>query len=753
MTDSRIDTANVLTTPIETLYLDLIRSGINTDLFKSPPAIQPDQVAYLLYTSGTTGEPKAVAVSHAALSQHCQTVKHYYQLTEQDRILHFAPFSVDASLEQLLPGLITGATIILRDEDLGSAQQFLQQLNILSVSVLDLPPAFWHELLSTSQPPALPKLRLIITGGEALKRDTYERWRHSPYANIRWLNAYGPTETTITSTLHQLGDAQDERDTKAFLPIGRPLPGETVYILDAYGNPVPPGVAGELHIGGHSLALGYWQQPELTAEKFISHRLCEHGLLYKTGDLAHWRQDGVIVYLGRTDQQVKLRGYRIECAEIEARLSQHTSIVESAVLLDTAHQLSAYCVVKPGFNINATELTAFLAETLPSYMLPTNFITVTEIARTGSGKINRQALSQLAAKRQESTVFIAPQTAMEQRIAELWQEILNLPQISIHDDFFDLGGHSLLAVRLLTALQQTFGVELSLSKLLQTPTISAMAKKLNTLKPVAWTPIVSLQSQGQYSPIFCLHAAGGHVLAYRKLAMQLGKHQPVFGLESPGLNNQALPTRFEQLASFHLNAIRGQQPQGPYHLLGWSLGGVLAYEIARQLQSLGETVAVLALIDAYTPKALQLIDTDINQLLSAQDDPELVLLHHFAKELNVNLSLEHWQNIILSDNRIDCFIDQIKSKDSPVQALSKSKLTQQVHVYQAHCQLLNAYQPKPYAGNALLFGNEQHLDNHWLELITGNVTIVNINADHYAMMSAGNTAIIASKLNAITHNR
>ena len=753
ITDSRIDTANGLTMPIETLYIDLLRTSINTDLFKSPPLVHPEHTAYLLYTSGSTGEPKAVAVSHAALSQHCQTVKHAYQLTEQDRILHFAPFSVDASLEQLLPGLITGATIILRDEDLGSAQQFLQQLNMLNISVLDIPPAFWHELLSTSQPPTLPKLRLIITGGEALKRDTYQRWRRSPYANIRWLNAYGPTETTITSTLYQLGDTLDERDAKPFLPIGRPLPGETVYILDAYGNPVPPGVAGELHIGGHSLALGYWQQPELTAEKFITHRSSEHGLLYKTGDLAHWRQDGVIVYLGRTDHQVKLRGYRIECAEIEARLSQHPSITESAVLLDTTNQLSAYCVVKPGFSLNSAELTTFLAETLPDYMLPANFIAVTEIARTRSGKVNRQTLSQRAAKPQESSVFIAPQTAMEQRIAAIWQDILNLPQISLYDDFFDLGGHSLLAVRLLTALQQAFGIELSLSKLLQTPTISAMAKKLDALKSVAWTPIVSLQNQGQQNPIFCLHAAGGHVLAYRKLAMQLGKQQPVYGLESPGVNNQALPTSFEQLASFHLTAIRQQQPQGPYHLLGWSLGGVLAYEIARQLQNLGETVAVLALIDAHTPKALQLLDADINQLLTAQADPELVLLHHFAKELNVNLSLERWQNIILSDDRIDCFIEQIKSKDSPLQVLSKSKLMQQFNIYQAHCQLLNAYQAKPYAGNVVLFGNERHLDSNWLELITGNVSIVNINADHYAMMSAGNTAIIASQLNAITHNQ
>ncbi len=488
---------NLPTHQARTICLDTL-GGLESYSPANPtsPATEAN-LAYVIYTSGSTGKPKGVVIEQQAITQHCWSIVDHYQLTASDRILQFASFSFDASLEQVFPGLLAGAAVVLRDADLWSVEQLTENILSLGLSVLDLPPAFWQQWVrAIAQAPltiANHRLRLVICGSDEMQAETLTLWNRSPLKTVRLLNAYGPTEATITATTCEVSAWLAEGGEGRLVPIGRPLPNRTAYVLDVHLQPVPIGVVGELYIGGASLARGYLNRPDLTAERFIPNPLnnADGGLLlsrdnrlYKTGDLARYLPDGNIEFLGRADFQVKVRGFRIELGDIEAALVNHPALREAVVVAREDQlgnkQLVAYVVPLAGQMPTTEELRLFLAGKLPKYMLPAAIVQLKQLPLTTTGKIDRRALPAPNLESGDRTVvFVAPRTPLEETLVNLWQEVLSIRPISIHDNFFDLGGHSLMAVQVVSRLREVAAIELPLRLTFETPTIADLATYLD----------------------------------------------------------------------------------------------------------------------------------------------------------------------------------------------------------------------------------------------------------------------------------
>ncbi|MCP4419682.1 MAG: amino acid adenylation domain-containing protein, partial [Chloroflexi bacterium] len=435
-----------------------------------------DNLAYIIYTSGSTGKPKGVMVSHDALVNHCLTIKAYYDLTPQDIIMQFSSFSFDASLEQLLPTLMSGAKVVLRHLEVPSVSMFCQQMIDMKMTVVNLPTAYWHHLIQDWDAVGAwlshEQLRLLIVGGEAMSAEHLQHWHEAGFSGVRLLNAYGPTETTITALICDLSliSATIQLDR---VPIGRPLRGRRVYILDKQLQPVSVGVSGEIHIAGIGLARGYLNQPDLTAEKFISNPFANNGSerMYKTGDLGRYLPDGRIEYLGRVDNQVQIRGFRIELGEIEAVLRQQTAVQDAVVVArdnnETGLQLVAYVV---GEDLDVADMQTALSQVLPAYMVPSAIVLLGTFPLTPNGKIDHKALP----SPMETAVsnYVSPRNDVEIIIANLWAEALKLPRVGINDNFFELGGHSLLGTQLVIRMRQTLRIELPLRALFNSPTVA-----------------------------------------------------------------------------------------------------------------------------------------------------------------------------------------------------------------------------------------------------------------------------------------
>lgn len=441
-----------------------------------------ENAAYIIYTSGSTGQPKGVLVTHRSLTNHSQAIVKQYTLDESDRVLQFASLSFDAAGEELYPTWLSGATLVLRPEDLpASAEMFHRFITQERLTVLDLPTAYWHQWVTHLSPAEVPlpaSLRLVIVGGEAVQPAHYQRWLQFAGPQIQWSNTYGPTETTITAILYTPTEAEDPHQHQT--PIGRPIANLQAYVLDQQLQPVPLGALGEIYLAGEGLARGYLNRPALTAECFIPNPYGPVGSrLYRTGDLARYLADGNLLYVGRNDQQVKIRGYRIELGEIESRLLQHPGIVESVVLVreDIAGDkcLVAYLVSNQPA-ISSAELRRFLGEHLPAYMLPTSYIFLEQFPLTTSGKINRRALPAPARNHQEGTeAHVPPRTPFEEILVGIWCDVLHIVQVGIEDNFFEIGGHSLRAIQLVARIQDIFPLELPLKHLFAYPTIASLA--------------------------------------------------------------------------------------------------------------------------------------------------------------------------------------------------------------------------------------------------------------------------------------
>jgi amino acid adenylation domain-containing protein len=475
--------------PDISLSVESLQSLQSLPSFDFPVSQQPAHPAYVIYTSGSTGTPKGVVVEHRSLAAYTAGAVDAFGLTAEDRVLQFASISFDTSGEEIYPALASGATLVLRPEDMAlSVAHFLREVERLRLTVLDLPTAFWHELVAgLGTEGELPAgVRLVILGGEKALPERMAQWRRRVRTGVRLLNTYGPTEATIVATRRDLTAGPDEA------PIGRPIPGTSAHVLDRWGAPVPVGVAGELCVGGAGLARGYLRRPEVTAERFVPDPFGLPGArLYRTGDLARWRPDGDLEFLGRVDHQLKLRGVRVELGEIEAALRSHPAVRDAAVALRSGPggdpRLVAYTVRDPGPGGEAStgtppppDLRAFLRERLPELMVPALFVDLPALPLTPSGKVDRRALPEPEPVRPATAAaYEAPQTELERTLAGVWRELLGVERIGRHDNFFELGAHSLLVVRAHSRLREALGRELSVVDLFRHPSVGALARHLS----------------------------------------------------------------------------------------------------------------------------------------------------------------------------------------------------------------------------------------------------------------------------------
>jgi amino acid adenylation domain-containing protein len=448
-------------------------------------AVSSRQVALVLYTSGSTGNPKGVMLEHRSLVNFATVAKSSYGINSADRVLQFGSLSFDLSAEEMLISLTTGACLVLRTaEMIGAPEDFLARCEEWKLTVLDLPTVYWHELTDALNKKnlALPEnIRLVIIGGEKASADRVVAWNRIVGNRVRLLNTYGPTETTIAVTLCDL--SKEASRLEKLSPIGRPFPNATVYVLDSTLRPVPVGIAGELHIGGPGVARGYLNRADLTSQKFIANPFSDdpNDRLYRTGDIVRYHEDGNLEFLGRSDNQIKIRGFRVELEEIERAIRSHQAI-ENCVVIATDgddKRLVAYVITSEGSRDAIGDLRNFLKTKLPSYMIPAAFEVIDEFPLTSGGKINRRALPEPQFNRPAADASVdLPGTPLEEMLLESWQEVLNLNQIGVNENFFDLGGHSLLAARLVSNIRSTMDVELNMVDVFEAPTISSMAELL-----------------------------------------------------------------------------------------------------------------------------------------------------------------------------------------------------------------------------------------------------------------------------------
>ncbi|HSD36279.1 MAG TPA: AMP-binding protein [Rhodocyclaceae bacterium] len=582
-----------------------------------PVTVADDALAYIIYTSGSTGRPNGVMIGRDALAHFVAGARVRYAMTSADRVLQFAPLHFDASVEEIFLSLTTGATLVLRnDEMLESLPRFLAACAAKRISVLDLPTAFWHELAycvgDESGSHALPEsIRLVIIGGEAALADRIARWRKAASPHVVLLNTYGPTETTVICTTAVLSGPDALTWSGESVPIGAPLPGMTAVVVDDALRPVAPGEAGELCMIGAALARGYFERQQVTDARFV--RLTSFNgapRAYRTGDRVRQAEDGALVYLGRLDDEFKISGYRIDPAEIETALLDYRGVREAAVvgqvLPGGSKRLAAF-IVCDGEPYSGA-LQKHLSQRLPAPAIPSAYVPLSRLPRNANNKIDRSALRTLGLDDIPASdgTKTATLSTLERIVIAVWSEVLGTQQIGVDSDFFALGGKSLQAIQVANRLGVALQREVAVSSLFRHPTVAALAAALDVPESHTppdqacdpFAPLLRIQSgdEGQ-PPLFCVHPAEGLSWCYMGLAAQL-RNTPIYGLQSRGITGES-PAHIDEVVADYIALVRSVQPHGPYRFMGWSSGGGIAHAMAARMQAEGEQVELLAMMDAY----------------------------------------------------------------------------------------------------------------------------------------------------------
>ena len=560
------------------------------------PSADATNAAYAVFTSGTTGKPKAIVVSHSALVNHTLAAAPVYEITPSDRRLQFASPTSDVFVAEIFNYLTRGATIVIcPDARKSSLQEFHRLLHELRITITGVPGSWWNiwvSALSASSVRLPGSLRAVIVGMERADPVAFHAWRQAAGNRLRWFNAYGPSENGPTSTIYEAGTSRWE--SAAALPIGRPIANTTAYVLDDEGYLLPPRVTGELYVGGAGIARGYLAAPELTAGRFVEDPFRASSRLYRTGDRAFALPDGNLVFAGRVDRQVKMRGYRVELDEIEEALATHPAVRQCAVVgIGDLQRLGAYVVG----GASKQELRSHLARLLPDYMIPTVWVSLDRLPLTPSGKIDRQALPPCEQSAQAPSIDLPPSTPSERLLAKLWREVLGVPEVNLLDDFFQLGGDSLSATILLLRVQDEFRIQLSLAALSQTPTLARLATKLDASGESDGSLIV-FHEGGAGSPFFFVPGIGGSASSYAHIADRITRSHPTYGFSARLGPTADSEVSIESTATEYVAEINKVIPSGRrVVLVGYSLGGIVAFEIARQLRSSTTHDPLLIVID------------------------------------------------------------------------------------------------------------------------------------------------------------
>ncbi len=709
-------------------------------------------LVYAIYTSGSTGEPKGVAVSHRAVTRLVMNTN-YVQINPADKVAQASNSSFDAATFEIWGALLNGATLVGIPQDVVlSPQAFAAQLQAHEISVLFLTTALFNQL-AHDVPRAFVSVRQLLFGGEAVDpRWVKEILQHGPPRHL--LHVYGPTESTTFASWHVVEDLPDGTIT---IPIGHPIANTQLYIVDHYLQPVAVGVPGELLIGGDGLARCYLNRPDLTASQFIPNPYSDKPgeRLYRTGDLGRFRPAGGIEFLGRLDHQVKIRGFRIELGEIEVVLSQHPSIREAVVLGWEAESgdkgLVAYYVVDREPAPTREDLRSFLKATLPEFMVPAAFVPLAALPLTPTGKVDRQALSAPEMGRSAPDgVRVASRDALEHQLTTIWEQILGIHPIGVRDNFFALGGHSLLAVQLLAHIEKTLGKSVPLTALFQAPTVEQLA---DILRREGWSPpwsaLVVLQPNGSNPPFFCVHGRNG----WAALAKHLGPNQPFYAL-TPELDGKQTHVRVEDSAAHYLQDVYTLQPEGPYFLGGFSIGGLIAFEMAQQLRQQGHEVALLALFEPTTPGTVKFkrVPTPFRQKVWLHLKVPAALghkkkLHNILKRVKQGVkAVKEWCKSRILEKTCRLLLAIGMPLPARLRIFLYNNLYERIYPTAAR-----QYKPQAYPGRVILFqGSKAHRVRQpsWKKLAAGGIEIYEVPGDHLMILEEPGIQIVAEHLKA-----
>ena len=692
-------------------------------------AVTPENLAYVLYTSGSTGKPKGIMVEHRSLVNFLESMRREPGMTRDDVLLAVTTMSFDiAALELYLP-LIAGAKVVIADRRASSdGRELAKLIEQRRITVMQATPATWRLLLESGWTGSR-KLRALC-GGEALSRDLADALL--PRTAALW-NMYGPTETTVWSLLTRV-----EAGTGP-ISIGRPIANTTVYILDSCGRPVPAGVPGRLHIGGVGVARGYKNLPERTAQAFAANPIPERSgeRIYHTGDLARYRPDGQVEFLGRADGQVKIRGFRIETAEIESVLRRHEAVRDVVVAVrgtsEADKQLAAWIIPAASDVRPVAEIRKYAGTQLPAYMIPGTIHFVDEFPLTPNGKVDRRALVASTVPTAPSSPVGAPPTPFESVLLRIFEDLFDFTPIGVNDNFFDLGGHSLLAARLVARIEKETGHNIPVGTLFESPTVRQLASSIAGVTYKTASPLVRLNREGDESrePLFCIHWLNAKLITFQKITLLLRQDRPIYGLQIQlGPDEGNTIHSIEDMAALYLREVRQCRPHGPYHLAGSCLGGVVAFEMARQLVAEGEEVGMLLMIDSPMPGRMALFHERNS------------LVYYFDRYLGEFLlspfgAVKRWA---LETRRR--FVSR-REKSSSARAV---KQTAKISMGAAR-----KYHPQPYPGKLTLFicsdaPMRAYEDRRlaWHEVAQGGLEIHVVPGDHATMEQEPNVQVLAS---------
>lgn len=577
----------------EILIEDLLRQAPQYDVASPDVAITMQDVVYVLYTSGSTGQPKGVQITQLGLVNFLVGMLKEPGLDQHDKVLALTTISFDISgLELYLP-LLVGAEVILTDVQTSRDTRHLMEIvRQQGVTVMQATPATWRMMLESDWEDRLPLKALI--GGEALSKKLAERLLEK--CDGLW-NMYGPTETTVWATLKKI------RIDDEIITVGRPIENMFAYILDNQFKRVPDGTVGEIFIGGVGVGVGYLNRPELNEERFMSDPFSPlpDARMYKTGDLGRIVNGGEIQCLGRMDHQVKIRGYRIELGEVEHALGKQTGI-KDVVVLPKDERLIAYVVQEKGTPANFSAWQQALRTSLPEYMVPSNFVLLPRFPLSPNGKVDRNALEAMGQEIEKANrVYTAPRTEQEKLIAKVWGDYLYVEKVGIKDDFFELGGTSIVAMQIMARIEKETGKRLPLASLFTANTVEKLATEMELDdQSISWDLLVPVKPTGTKPPIFIVNGLDMNVLLFNNIARNMDPDQPVYGFQPRGLNGVDEPFEtLEDMAAEYIAALLERDFPDGYALAGYSYGGVVAYEMSRQLQAMGKKVKMLAMFDTY----------------------------------------------------------------------------------------------------------------------------------------------------------
>jgi amino acid adenylation domain-containing protein len=734
------------------------------DAIKACPAINlphdstPEELAYVIYTSGSTGQPKGVEVTHGGVVNYLLSINGVLGISERDVFMAVTTLSFDICAFDLFSPLAAGGKVLLIDRQTACDGVRLRlSLEQSDATILQATPATWRMLIDSGwrQPASESPLERdtwrtgeaplkALSGGEALPRELAQNLLAR---GVDLWNLYGPTETTIYSAYHHVSSG------RGIVPIGVPLGNQTLHVLDDQRQPVSIGVAGELYIGGAGVARGYRNRPELTAERFLPDPFSstKGARIYRTGDIARYRPDGLVEYLGRADHQVKIRGFRIELGEIESNLLKQPGVRAAVVVAQErdngAQRLVAFVEVDPQQNVAVKALRNGLRGTLPDYMIPAQLVVLPRLPLTLNGKIDRKALPLPQWGDNGAAARVAPTTPIQRDLAAIFARVLRLPDVGVTDSFFDLGGDSLSAVSLSIHIQKRFNRSIALAVLFRTPTVAQLAAVIADEKQESFSTLMVLRSTGDKPPLFCLPGSGGSSLSFRKLVDQLPDDRPVYGYNLPHLDQRPEPlATVRDYAVDVLRQIRQVHPHGPFHLLGYSFGGVVAFEIAHISADRNEALGSLGIIDSWGPGypyKLPLGPRVLLHLHNTLHGPKGTRLKYLQTRLEnvVERFARRWRRLRraafyrlpLKPNARWRMEDILDVAEWSLLHYEFRPLSRQVNFYRVN------FAPPDWPGNSF---EDPH--NGWKPLVTGELQIIGLPCDHHAVFEEKGIVALAN---------